>query len=481
MILILSIIAYLALLLIVAYFTTKGDNQKHTNVDFFIGGRRSPWWTVSLGMIGASISGVTFVSVPGWVTSIHFTYLQMAIGFIVGYVIVAMVLLPVYYAANTVSIYAILEKKLGRIGRRTAAVCFLLNKALSSSVKLYVVVLVVHKLVFAQYGIPFWAVALGSLLMVWLYTWKGGIRTIVWTDFLQTILLVVALILLIHAALKTLNISFLDAAKLVYDSPLSETFVWDDWMSKQHFVKQFLSGIFIVLVMTGLDQDLMQKNLSCKNLKESQRNMLSYGVLFVPLNLLFLALGVLIVTIYTKNGNPLPATGDNLLPYFAKEMGTFGLVCFVIGMLASSFSSVDSAIASITTSISVDFSKQEANKRKRIVIHILVTLVFLLLVVGLQQARNSHAIDLIYTIVSFFYGPVLGLFAFCFAQKTVSQNLRFIPLSAVLSIAFAYLISTLLKQEFGYAMGYELLILNGLLMYVGLWIENKISLEKQNH
>ncbi len=471
MALLLSIVAYVGLLVAVSRATAKKGN---TNVDFFIGGRRSPWWAVSLGMVGASISGVTFVSVPGWVTSTHFTYMQIVLGFIVGYVLVAYVLLPVYYASGEVSIYAILEKRLGKSGRRTAAVCFLLNKTFSSSVKLYVVVLVLHQLVFRQWGVPFWCVAAGSLLVVWLYTYKGGIRTIVWTDFLQTILLLVALVLLLRAAMQELGLDVVAAARTVWQSPLSETFVWDDWLSRQHFVKQFLSGVLIVFVMTGLDQDLMQKNLSCKSLKDAQRNVLSYGVLFVPLNLLFLSLGVLMVCLYTKGGEALPAVGDSLLPYFAQGAGSVAMVCFVIGMLASSFSSVDSAITAITTSLSVDFRQKPKTTAERIRLHAGVSLMFFLLVVALQYIPDEHSIDLIYKIVAFFYGPLLGLFLFALRRKSGGDEaFRWLPWVAVLSVALTWIAEKLLLQCAGYAMGYESLLLNGVLMYAGLRIEEK--------
>jgi Na+/proline symporter len=418
-------------------------------------------------MVGASVSGVTFVSVPGWVTSIQFTYLQMAMGFFFGYILVAYRLLPIYYRANQVSIYAILEENLGGYGRMTAALCFLLNKILSSAVKLYVVVLVLHRLVFVDWGVPFWGVAFISLLIVWLYTYKNGIRTIVWTDMLQTVLLVVALVMLICALIDMSDISLGGAVTIVYESPLSKIFEWDDWSDRQHFVKQFLNGGFIVLVMTGLDQDMMQKNLSCRTLKESQRNMLTYGVLFFPLNLLFLSLGLLIVWYYTKDGGDLPVTGDALLPYFAKNAGEVATACFVVGMLASTFSSVDSAITSITTSLSTDFKKNEIDKKSRMVIHSLVTLLLGLIVVILQHLSNEHAIDFIYMIVVFFYGPLLGMFAFALMNKHHCKS-RAIPFVALISILVTYCVKIFLMSMLSYEIGYELLLLNGGITYVGL-------------
>jgi Na+/proline symporter len=463
-----AIFVYLFLLGVVSLVVARSDKSHNaSNVGFFIGGRRSPWWAVSIGMVGASVSGVTFVSVPGWVTSIQFTYLQMAMGFFFGYILVAYWLLPIYYRANQVSIYAILEENLGGYGRMTAALCFLLNKILSSAVKLYVVVLVLHRLVFVDWGVPFWGVTFISLLIVWLYTYKNGIRIIVWTDMLQTVLLVVALVMLIRALIDMSNITLGDAVTIIYESPLSKIFEWDDWSDRQHFVKQFLNGVFIVLVMTGLDQDMMQKNLSCRTLKESQRNMLTYGVLFFPLNLLFLSLGLLIVWFYTKDGGDLPVTGDALLPYFAKNAGELATACFVVGMLASSFSSVDSAITSITTSLSTDFKKNEIDKKSRMVIHSLVTLLLGLIVVILQHLSNEHAIDFIYMIVVFFYGPLLGMFAFALMNKHHCKS-RAIPFVALISILVTYCVKIFLMSMLRYEIGYELLLLNGGITYVGL-------------
>lgn len=469
--LVVAIIGYLTLLGVVSLVATRSDKDQHhnSNVGFFLGGRRSPWWVVSIGMVGASVSGVTFVSVPGWVTSIQFTYLQMVLGFIVGYLLVAYLLLPIYYRSTQVSIYAVLEEKLGGYGRMTAALCFLLNKLLSSAVKLYVVVLVLHRLVFVDWGVPFGCVAFISLLIVWLYTYRNGIGTIVWTDMLQTILLVISLVMLIRALIDMSNITLDDAVTIIYESPLSKIFEWDDWTYKQHFVKQFLSGVLIVLVMTGLDQDMMQKNLSCKTLKEAQRNMLTYGVLFLPLNLLFLSLGLLIVWFYTKDGGVLPETGDALLPYFAKNAGELATSCFVVGMLASTFSSVDSAITSITTSLTNDFKKKEIKKKNRMLIHALVTFLLWLIVLFLQRLPNEHAIDFIYMVVSFLYGPLLGMFAYSIKNKSVEKNKRWeIPFISFFSILFTYGLKYFLSEYAGYELGYELLLLNGTTTYFGL-------------
>lgn len=463
-----AIFVYLFLLGVVSLVAARSDKSHNaSNVGFFIGGRRSPWWAVSIGMVGASVSGVTFVSVPGWVTSIQFTYLQMAMGFVFGYLLIAYLLLPVYYRSRQVSIYAVLEEKLGLYGRRTAAVCFLLNKLFSSAVKLYVVVLVLHRLLFAGWGIPFAVVVFFSLLIVWLYTYKNGVRTIVWTDLLQTILLVAALVMMIHAVVQKLDLSPSSAVMMIHQSPLSKIFEWDDWASRQHFVKQFFSGVFIVLVMTGLDQDMMQKNLSCRTLKEAQKNMLTYGVFFLPLNLLFLSLGLLIVFYYTKEGGSLPAMGDELLPYFAQHTGGVALVCFVVGLLASTFSSVDSAITSITTSLSNDFRKKEIGERERILLHSGVSVLLGLLVILLRQLSNQHAIDFIYMIVAFFYGPLLGMFSFALFHKREQKSKKVVWI-ALFSILLAYMIKIVLRSYCDYEVGYELLLINGLITYSGL-------------
>ena len=316
-----SLIAYILFLFGISFRLSKHDE----NADFFVGSRHSPWWAVALGMIGASVSGVTLISVPGWVKDTQFTYMQMVLGFLPGYLFIAYVLLPLYYKPNLTSIYGFLSKRYGEIGGKTASFFFVLGKLLSSAVKYFIAVFVLHKILFESLNVPFLLVAVASIVVVWLYTFKGGIRTIVWTDFVQSIFLLLTLVILLFEVEQTFEQGFFESFLSVSDSVFSKTFIFDDWSSKQNFFKQFVSGAFIVIVMTGLDQDLMQKNLSCKNLKESRKNILLGSILFIPLNFILLFLGALICLVYTKNGYPIPSVGDALLSDFVIKSGSVAL------------------------------------------------------------------------------------------------------------------------------------------------------------
>ncbi|MBR2260689.1 MAG: sodium:solute symporter [Paludibacteraceae bacterium] len=458
------LLLYFGILFVISHFTSK----RNDNADFFLGGHRSSWWSVAIGMVSASISGVTFISVPGWVSSTQFSYMQMVVGFVIGYVLVAYLLLPLYYKNNVTSIYSVLDASLGRYGRKTAALFFLLNKTLSSALKLYVVVIVLRLFILPYCDIPLPVIVFLSILIAWFYSHRSGIRTIVWTDFTQTIFIILALILLIITACQLLNIRATDVFSLIQESDHSAIFNWE-WNSKQNFFKEFFSGIFIVLVMTGMDQDMMQKNLSCRNLKEAQKNMLSYGVLFIPLNLLLLSLGVLIMN-YNQLHGITDITGDQLLPHFAQQANVLTISCFVIGLLASTFSSIDSAMTSITTSIINDFKSSDTTIKDRKIIHFSIAILLFLLVMAMEWIHNEHAIDVIYTIVSYLYGPVLGLFIFALSNH--QHKGRYIPFIAILSILLSFLTSQMLLLV-NYTMGYELLLLNGGLMYTGLRLTEK--------
>ncbi|MBP5455956.1 MAG: sodium:solute symporter [Paludibacteraceae bacterium] len=449
-----------------------GVGRNLTASDFYLGSRRSPWYVVAFGMIGASISGVTFVSVPGWVESTGFTYIQMCIGFFFGYCVVAYLLLPLYYRMNLTSIYGYLEARFGLSARRTGAIFFLVSKLTGSAAKLYVAVLVLHRLLFEEWGISFSMSLVGVVAIIWLYSYRGGIRTIVWTDFVQTFFLLLALSLLLVNVVGLLDVDFSSALSLVGESDYSRLFVWDDWVSPRHFFKQFLSGIFVVIVMTGLDQDLMQKNLSCKDLRSSRKNMLVYGAAFIPVNLLFLSLGVLVITFFRQTGVEVPPSGDELLPAFVRYAGPWALGCFLIGMLASAFSSADSALTSLTTSTIVDVAGWENKKgvfarRSRLVFHLLFSLLLILFALAFYSFKESSAINLIYTLVSYLYGPLLGMFAFgLFTKWNVRQS--YVPFVAVAAPLLTYAVDGWLNATFSYKMGYEMLLLNGGWMFVGL-------------
>lgn len=458
-------ILYFCLLAYVSRRTGKNDS----GADFFLGNRHSPWWAVSIGMVGASVSGVSFVSVPGWVPSSAFSYMQMVLGFVVGYVVVAYLLLPIYYNSGNVSIYAFLTSRLGSVGRKSGACFFLLNKLMGAAVKFYVAAFVLYRVADVSL-VPFPLFAMLCVLFVYLYTYRGGIRSIVWTDLLQTVLMVLSLLLLLYKVLSLLDVNLWEGMRLVASSDLSRVFFFDEWSERAYFWKHFVSGAFVVIVMTGLDQDMIQKNLSCRSLKEAQRNMLSYGVLFVPVNLLFLMLGLLVALYYGVDA--LPATGDALLPYFVKEAGAVVLVCFSVGMLASSFSSVDSAMAAMTTSFLADIMERDAESvspRFRHRVHLSVAAAVCLAVILLDYVRSDHAIDVIYQLVSYLYGPLLGMFAYCVFHKSRGAfDSGWIAVVAVLSPVLSFAISKALHARYGYDMGYELLLLNGTITYVGI-------------
>ncbi|MDR0939542.1 MAG: sodium:solute symporter [Mediterranea sp.] len=472
MLVLVIILAYFAVLLLIARLAgRRGD----TSAAFFRGSNRSPWYVVSFGMIGASISGVTFVSVPGMVRQMDMTYLQTVFGFFFGYLVVAHVLLPLYYRLNLTSIYAYLGTRLGQRSYRTGSFFFLLSRMLGTAAKLYLVCLILHTYVFADAGIPFWPIAVGSVALVWVYTHRSGIKTIVWTDSLQTFCLVAALALIIYYTVKELGLDWSGIVGTVGESAHSRIFVLDDWMSRQHFAKQFLSGIFIVVVMTGLDQDMMQKNLSCRDLRDAQKNMYCYGFAFIPLNFLLLALGVLLLALAGKQHIALPPLGDDILPMFATQgyLGQPVLVLFTIGIIAATFSNADSALTAMTTSVCVDWLRTDRDdervaRHKRRRAHLALAALLALSVCLVEALGSQSVIDAIYVIASYTYGPLLGMFAFGLFTRRLPRD-RWVPHVAVASPLLCYAISWWAERQFGYKFGYELLMLNGTLTFAGLW------------
>ena len=459
---------YFAALMLISRFTQRrADNQT-----FFRAGRRSPWYMVAFGMVGASISGVTFVSVPGMVLSSQMTYLQVCLGFIVGYLVVAFVLLPVYYKLNLTSIYMYLGMRLGRHSYQTGAWFFLLSKIVGAAIKFYVVCMVLQQFVFDALGIPFVLSVLMLVLLIWLYTRKGGVRTLVFTDVFQTLCLFTALLLIIYMVVSQLDFSLIDAFRAVGSDERSRVFVFDDWTSPHYFWKQFLSGAFIVIVMTGLDQDMMQKNLTCRTLREAQKDMCSYGLAFVPVNLLFLALGVLLVQLFESQGIVLPAKGDELLPQYVEQTPSFfhlASYLFVLGIVAASFSSADSALTSLTTSYCVDIRGKAHDEQLRKQSHLVICLLFAAMIILFHLLNSKSLIDAIYTIVSYTYGPLLGLFCFgLFTKRQVCDN--WTPVICLASPFVCYAIDQMAQTFWGYHFGYELLMLNGLLTFLGLWL-----------
>ena len=426
-------------------------------------------------MIGASISGVTFVSVPGMVLTSQMTYLQMCLGFIVGYLVIAFVLLPLYYRLNLTSIYTYLGQRLGNRSYMTGACFFLLSKMTGAAVRFYVVCIILQQFVFTPAGIPFAVNVVVMVLLIWLYTRRGGIGTLVFTDSFQTLCLFTALILIILSAIDHLHLSVGEAVNAISQSEMSRIFVFDDWLSPHNFWKQFLSGAFIAIVMTGLDQDMMQKNLTCKTLRDAQKDMCTYGVAFVPANLLFLALGVLL-TIVLGTG----FKGDELLPTYiqgANDSSFFTfhsslLYFFILGIVAASFSSADSALTSLTTCFCVDIRRQPDNEALRKRTHIAMCGFFMLFILLFRQINSTSLIDAIYILASYTYGPLLGLFAFGLFTNRQPKD-RLVPYICLASPLLCYALDTTSQHLWNYHFGYELLMLNGLLTFLGLLLWSK--------
>lgn len=466
MLMLLTIICYFAVLMLFSKITGNNSDNK----TFFNAGRKSPWYMVAFGMIGASISGVSFVSVPGMVTGIQMTYIQMCIGFVFGYFAVAFILLPVYYRLKLTTIYSYLDERLGKRSYTTGASFFILSKMTGAAVRFYVACIILQHFVLDNYGIPFWVTVIAMVFLIWLYTRRGGIKTLVWTDTFQTTCMFVALLLITYKVVTELDMSVSEAITAISNSEMSRIFVFDDVMSKQYFWKQFLSGIFVVIVMTGLDQDMMQKNLTCKTLREAQKDMCTYGFAFIPANLLFLALGVLLVMLSQQQGITLPASSDDILPMFAAtgNLGNIVLVLFTVGVMAASFSSADSALTALTTSFCVDICRREHDVKFRKRAHAGIAIVFTLFILLFGAVNSTSVIDAIYILCSYTYGPLLGLFAYGLITRRCVAD-KYVPYICVASPILIYLIDTLTTQYTGYRFGYELLLLNGIITFVLLY------------
>ena len=466
MTILLIVLAYFIVLFGISHLTSRKAN----NDMFYRANRKAPWYMVAFGMIGASISGVTFVSVPGMVLTSQMTYLQMCLGFIVGYLVIAFVLLPLYYRLQLTSIYTYLGQRLGNRSYRTGAWFFLLSKMVGASVRFYVVCIILQQFVFEPAGIPFIVNVVGMVLLIWLYTRRGGIGTLVFTDSFQTVCLFTALVLTIMEAIGQLHLSVGEAVNTIANSEMSRIFVFDDWVSPHNFWKQFLSGAFIAIVMTGLDQDMMQKNLTCKTLKDAQKDMCTYGVAFVPANLLFLSLGVLLTMALGTD-----MKGDELLPTFVQ--GTSAVYLFVLGIVAASFSSADSALTSLTTCFCVDIRRQPDNELLRKRMHVVMCFIFVLFILLFRAVNSTSLIDAVYILASYTYGPLLGLFAFGLFTRW-QPNDRLVPYICVASPLTCYALDIAVGCIWNYHFGYELLMLNGLLTFVGLWLTSAKVSEK---
>jgi len=468
-----SLIGYFIIIFLISFITGK----RAGNFGFFLGNRKSPWYIVAIGMIGASISGVTFVSVPGWVITSQFSYLQMVFGYLIGYFVIANVLMPLYYRLNIISIYGYLEKRFGFYSYKTGASFFLISRLVGSAVRLYLASSVLHFTVFSNWHIPFFVTVVITLLLIWLYTYRGGVKTIVWTDSVQAIMFLTAVIITIFQIADALNLNFKTLVDTIYRNPLSKTFFFDNFLSDpNHFIKQFVSGIFIAIVMTGLDQDMMQKNLSCKNINDAKKNMYWYSFALLPVNIIFLSLGVLLVIFANSKGIPIPDKTDHLYPMIATSnlLSPIVTVLFIIGLMAAALSSADSALTALTTSFTVDILNiqnkfnEEKTKKIRTLVHFALSILLILIIIIFDIINDESVISATFRIAGYTYGPLLGLFAFGLTNKKSIKD-KYVPFIAIVSPIVCYFINKFSAIIIpNYKFGFELLLINGLLTYFGL-------------
>ncbi len=482
------IAAYFAVLLLISKFTSKNT----TNKTFFTGNRQSPWVVVAFGMIGASLSGVTFISIPGEVGNSGFSYFQLVLGYLVGYAVIAGILLPLYYKNNLVSIYSWLGQRFGRSSYKTGASFFLISQMIGASFRLFLVASVLQIAFFDAFGIPFEISVLVTIGLIYLYTYKAGIKTIVWTDTLQTLFMLLAVVSSIWIIKQDLNMGTGEIIDSIRQSDFSDTFTWD-WRSKHHFFKQFFAGAFIAIVMTGLDQNMMQKNLTCHSLKESQKNMISMSITLVPVNLLFLSLGALLyiyiqqfhISFASEDGFLFNETTgiftntDKLFPVLAiKHFSVFAGIVFLLGIIAAAFSSADSALAALTTSFCIDIlgidnKNEKRQKRIRLITHLGMSFIMFLVIITFKLINNDSVINEVFRIAGYTYGPLLGLYTFGLFTKWQIRD-PYVPIVAIASPIISYIISSHSEAWFnGYRFGFELLIINGLISFIGLLLLSK--------
>lgn len=470
------ITSYFALLFLISWFTSRNISKD----TFFTGDRKSPWFLVAFGMVGASLSGVTFISVPGEVGNSGFNYFQVVMGYTLGYFVIAKVLLPLYYRLNLISIYAYLEERFGFWSYKTGSFFFILSRTLGSSIRVFLVAGVLQLILFDQWQIPFWVSVLITLSLIWLYTHRGGIKTVVWTDTLQTFFMLAAVLVSIYLICKDLGIlTISDYISTVASDSRSDIFNWN-WQSGQNFFKQFISGAFITIVMTGLDQDMMQKNLTCKNIGDAQKNMFWFTIILVFVNLLFLSLGVLLYLYAESQGIEIPSRTDDLYPFLATTKFTaFAGIVFVLGITAAAYSSADSTLTALTTSYCYDFleiekkypKNEQIKLRKRV--HLAFTALVFVVILMFRWINDQSVINAVFVIAGYTYGPLLGLYAFGLFTKIKVKD-KFVPYLAIAAPVITFIISQNSESIlWGYKFGFEALILNGLLMYLGLYIIRK--------
>ena len=481
-------IIYTVLILVIAHITSR----KSDNETFFTGNRKSPWFVVAYGMIGASLSGVTFMSVPGDVYTNRFTYFGIVLGYIIGYAVIALVLLPLYYKLNLTSIYSYLEKRFGKHSEKTGAAFFIISRLLGSALRMYLVVFVLYEFVFKAWGIPFWVPAVIFIALILVYTFKGGIKTVVWTDTLQTTFLLLAAIITVVCILKELNISIPDLLKASSDQGFTKLFEVDPNHSK-FWLKQILSGAFITIVMTGLDQDMMQKNMTCKNLRDAQKNVMTSSILFIFVNIIFLCLGASLIYYAQTTGFQLPANesgvvvNDKIFPSIAFSFSKLTSVVFVIGLVAAGYSSADGTLTALTTTFCYNFLgfgdknniSENDKQRKRKLIHIAFAALYLLVIIAFRPFHDESLINKVFQIAGYTYGPLLGLYTFGLFIKKRRPIDKIVPYIAIASPILSYILNMYSKQLFnGYQFGFEILIINGLITFLALYIFSKKEINK---
>ncbi|MEQ9423872.1 MAG: sodium:solute symporter [Cyclobacteriaceae bacterium] len=466
--------SYFVVLYAISYYTSR----KADSNTFFTGDRQSPWFLVAYGMIGASLSGVTFISVPGEVGNTNLSYFQVVLGYLLGYLVIATVLMPLYYRLNLVSIYTYLQGRFGFWSYKSGALFFLLSRTIQASFRLFLVAGVLQLVFFEPLGVPFWGSVFVTIGLIWLYTFKGGIKTVVWTDTLQTTFMIVAVVVTISVISSDLSLGLGDLAAIVTNSELSQIFVWD-WQPGTNFFKQFFSGAFIAIVMTGLDQDMMQKNLTCKNIGDAQKNMFWFSVILVIVNLMFLTLGILLYHYAEVSGIQIPERSDDLFPFLAVNHFTLVVgITFLLGIVAAAYSSADSALTALTTSFCIDFLGfnkvgSSAKTSTRTLVHLGFSFLLFIIILIFNAINDRSVITAIFIAAGYTYGPILGLFSFGILTKWNIKDQWALPV-CILSPIVAYFIN--INSDWllgGYKFGFEILILNGLLTFIGLLIIRK--------
>ncbi len=458
----------------VTWITSRGAS----NETYFVGNRSSKWYLVAYGMIGASLSGVTFMSVPGDVEARNFYYFQMVLGYLLGYAVIAFVLLPLYYRLNVTSIYSYLQQRFGNVSYKSGALFFIVSRVLGASLRMFIVVNVLQLFVFNQWGVPFWVTGLIFVLLILVYTFEGGVKTIVWTDTFQTTFMVLSLVLSVVLIAREMDFTFSELTNYISDS-VHSTVINTDWKDKQFFPKAFFGGMFIAITMTGLDQEMMQKNISCKSLKEAQKNVLTFSAILVFINLLFLCLGVLLIGYAQKNGIVVQRA-DDLFPTIALNyLGTASAIFFIIGLISAAYPSADGALTALTASVCIDFLgfnearntwDERKKKQVRYIVHISFAVLLLLCMIVFKVVNDASVLRTLFTIASFTYGPLLGLFAFGVLTKRATRE-KLVPFVVILAPALCYILSELpLFKGIGFQFGNEILIYNGLFTFIGLWM-----------